>query len=199
MAARPLILASGSRARADLLRSAGVAFEVVVPLVDERAIERSWPGETAPEEVARLLAREKALAVSRVRPTALVIGADQTLALGRERFTKAATLENARATLTRLRGRTHVLHSAFAIASEGAVLTDHVGTARMTMRDISDDALGAYLERAGEAVLGSVGCYQLEGLGATLFSAVEGDTFTVLGLPLLDLLAALRAEGAIAS
>jgi septum formation protein len=199
MAARPLILASGSRARADLLRSAGLAFEVVVPSVDERAIERSWPGGTAPAEAARLLAREKALAMSRGRPTALVIGADQTLALGGERFTKAATLEEARETLMRLRGRTHALHSAFAIASEGAVLADHVGTARMAMRDISDAALAAYLDRAGESVLASVGCYQLEGLGVTLFSAVEGDYFTVLGLPLLDLLAALRAEGAIAS
>jgi septum formation protein len=199
MAAAPLILASGSKARADLLRAAGLAFEVVAPPVDERTIESSWPGDVAPDEAARLLASEKALAVSRMSPAALVIGADQTLALGRERFTKATTLAEARATLVKLRGRTHALHSAFALARGGMIVADQVGTARMTMRSVSDEGLEDYLDRAGAAILGSVGCYQLEGLGVTLFSAVEGDYFTVLGLPLLDLLASLRGEGVIAS
>jgi len=199
MVAAPLVLASGSKARAELLRSAGLAFDLVAPPVDERKIESSWPGDVAPGEAARLLAREKALAVSRMRPAALVIGADQTLALGHERFTKATTMAEARTTLVRLRGRTHALHSAFALARGGAVLDDHVATARITMRNLSDAALDDYLDRAGEAILASVGCYHLESLGVTLFSAVEGDYFTVLGLPLLDLLASLRGEGVIAS
>jgi septum formation protein len=199
MVAAPLILASGSKARAALLRAAGLAFDVVAPPVDERQIESSWPGDVAPEEAARLLAREKALAVSRMRPGAWVIGADQTLALGRERFTKATTLADARATLMRLRGRTHALHSAFALARGGAVVDDHVATAFMTMRNVSDEAVEQYLDRAGGAILASVGCYHLEGLGVTLFSSVEGDYFTILGLPLLDLLASLRGEGVIAS
>jgi septum formation protein len=191
----PLILASGSNVRADLLRAAGLRFEVVVSSLDERAVEARFESGLSPAEAARALAREKALAVSHLRPEAGVIGADQTLALGSQRFTKARTMAQARATLRRLRGRTHALHSAFALAQGGCVVADGASTARLTMRDMTDSALDAYLERAGEGVLGSVGCYHLEGLGVTLFTAVEGDYFTVLGLPLLDLLGSLRATG----
>ena len=196
----PLILASGSKVRADLLRAAGLSFEVIGRLSSTSGRSRpSWLAAAAPEEAARLLAREKALAVSRIRPEAVVIGADQTLALGRERFTKAATLPEARLKLRALRGKIHDLHSAFALARNGAILDDFVGTARLTMRDVSDAALDALSCPRRQSILSSVGCYHLEGLGVTLFSAVEGDYFTILGLPLLDLLAALRAEGVIAS
>lgn len=190
------VLASKSAIRAELLRGAGLEVEIVPANVDERGLEAAWSG-AGPDVVARNLAQEKAVAVSLSRPGCLVIGADQTLALGAERFSKAADLLEARARLLRLRGRTHALHSGFALARDGAVLRAGVASAHLTMRTFSEAFLDAYLARAGEAILTSVGCYQLEHLGVTLFEAIEGDYFTILGLPLLALLAALRQEGLI--
>ncbi|MFC2250473.1 Maf family protein [Labrys portucalensis] len=190
------ILASKSAIRGEMLRAAGLAIEAIPAAIDERGFERRWQADNlAPDRVAEALAREKALAVSRDAPGAVVIGADQTMALGEQRFSKVATLAQARDKLVVLRGRRHELHSAYALARDGDVIASGVASARLTMRDFSDAFLDDYLARAGEAILGSVGCYQLEGLGVTLFEAIEGDYFTILGLPLLPLLAALREHG----
>jgi septum formation protein len=194
----PFILASKSSIRVQLLRAAGISIEVAPAQLDERLLEAAWPGAPAPV-VARRLAEEKAKAVSTGHAGRAVIGADQTLALGMERLAKASDMAAARCNLLRLRGREHALHSGFALARDGAVLRSGATCASLTMRDFSDRFLDAYLERAGAAVLASVGCYQLEGLGVTLFSRIEGDYFTILGLPLLSVLAALRAEGLIES
>jgi septum formation protein len=192
--APPLILASRSTVRLALLGNAGITVEAVPAPTDERAAEARF-ADKAPDTVARRLAEAKALDVSATHPGRLVIGADQTMALGPERFSKASSLEEARSRLERLRGRTHHLHSGFALARDASVLRSGVASASLTMRDFSDDFLDDYLARAGAAVLASVGCYQLEGLGVTLFSAIEGDYFTILGLPLLAVLEGLRAEG----
>lgn len=190
------VLASKSAIRGELLRAAGLVIETIPAAIDERGFERRWQADNlAPDRVAEALAREKALAVSRTEPGAVVIGADQTMALGERRFSKVATLAEARDKLLVLRGRRHELHSAYAVAKDGEILASGVASARLTMRDFSDAFLDDYLARAGEAILGSVGCYQLEGLGVTLFEAIEGDYFTILGLPLLPLLAALREHG----
>jgi septum formation protein len=194
---RPVIvLASKSAIRADLLRAAGLEPTICPADIDERALEAAWSARRLPPaDVARSLAEEKAKAVSLAFPQALVIGADQTMALGEERFTKAADLAAAREKLLRLRGCTHHLHSAYAIAREGAVLARGVASASLTMRAFDDSFLDGYLARAGTAILASVGCYQLEHLGVTLFERIEGDYFTILGLPLLPLLADLRGVG----
>jgi septum formation protein len=201
----PFVLASKSRIRHGLLAGAGIEVEVVPARVDERALEAGWAhAALSPDAVARALAIEKALAVARTMPGRIVIGADQTMALGNERFSKVETVAAAREKLLRLRGRTHRLHSGFAVARgtqvlAAEVLAADVSTAQLTMRHFSDAFLDRYLERAGEAILSSVGCYQLEGPGIALFDSVEGDYFTVLGLPLLPLLAALRAAHLIES
>jgi septum formation protein len=192
----PLILASRSAIRRTLLEGAGLDVEVEPSTIDERRAEADFGG-GEPAEVARRLSEAKALDIARTRPGRLVVAADQTLALGPERFSKARSVGEARERLRRLRGRTHELHSGYALARGGDVLRSGVSSARLTMRDFSDAFLDAYLARAGDGILGSVGCYQLEGLGVTLFESVEGDYFTILGLPLLALLAALRAEGAV--
>jgi septum formation protein len=163
--------------------------------VDERAIETaSSEAKTDPEAAARLLAREKAFAVAR-RRAGIVLGADQTLALGARRFSKPDSRAAARDQLSALAGRTHSLHSAIAVVNEGDVVFETVSTARLTMRTLSDAALDAYLDGAGERVTASVGAYQLEGLGVHLFDKIEGDHFTVLGLPLLPLLVYFRKAG----
>jgi len=191
-----LILASKSAVRADLLRAAGLEPTIQPAPIDERGLEAAWSaGNLSPVAVARSLAEEKAKAVSSAFPQPLVIGADQTMALGEERFTKAANLAAAREKLLRLRGRTHQLHSAYAIAREGAVVASGVASASLTMRAFDEAFLDAYLARAGASILASVGCYQLEHLGVTLFERIEGDYFTILGLPLLPLLADLRSAG----
>lgn len=196
LSASRFILASKSTARAGMLRAAGMDIDVSPANIDERGLERQWEAANlGPDAVASALAREKALAVSRAHAGRVVIGSDQTMALGRQRFSKAATMAQAREKLLLLRGRRHELHSAFAVARDGDVLAAGVAAAYLTMRDFSDAFLDAYLDRAGEGVLASVGCYQLEGLGVTLFEAIEGDYFTILGLPLLPLLAALRVKG----
>ena len=190
----PLVLASKSRVRRTLLEAAGIPVEIDPADIDERTAEAPHAG-AAPEKIALLLACEKALAVARRRPGTLVLGADQTLALGNRRFSKPATISAAREQLASLAGKTHALHSGVAIARDGEVLFETVATAQLTMRALPDDALDAYLSAAGERILLSVGAYQLEDLGVHLFEKIEGDHFTILGLPLFPLLAFFRHEG----
>lgn len=190
----PLILASQSRARKMLLANAGIDVEAVPADIDERAVQQA-SGLTAPGEIAALLACEKARAVSAGRPGRFVVGADQTLALGMRLFSKPAGRAQAAGQLRALAGHGHELHSAVAVARDGEILFSDVSAARMFMRPLSDAAIAAYLDRAGDAVTSSVGAYQLEALGVHLFERIEGDHFTILGLPLLQLLAFLRGEG----
>jgi septum formation protein len=190
---RPLVLASQSKARQTLLANAGIAFESEPAEIDERAIQAA-SGLVAPGDVASLLAREKASFVSVRRPDHYVIGADQTLALGARIFNKPAGRAQAADQLRALAGHRHELHAAVAVARDGKILFEHVAVARMTMRQLGDTEIDAYLNEAGAAVTSSVGAYQLEGLGVHLFEKIEGDHFTILGLPLLPLLAFLRGE-----
>jgi septum formation protein len=190
----PLVLASRSAPRRAMLQAAGIPVEICVPDLDERAVEAA-AGPQGPEEAAALLAREKAKAVS-IRQR-LIVGADQTLALGARRFDKPRDRAAAREQLMALAGRTHQLHSAVAVVRDGEILFSAVGTASLTMRDLSDSFLDAYMEAAGNAVLDSVGAYQLEALGIHLFERIDGDHFTILGLPLLKLLEFLRREGSL--
>jgi len=190
----PLVLASRSRARLMLLGNAGLAFEAVSADIDERAIQQK-SGLLKPGEIAALLAQEKALFVSSKMPDRYVVGADQTLALGQRLFSKQAGRAQAADQLRALAGNTHELHSAVAVVRGGSVLFSEVAIARMTMRQLSGDEIRTYLDTAGEAVTTSVGAYQLEGLGVHLFDRIEGDHFTILGLPILPLLAFLRGQG----
>ena len=189
----PLVLASQSRARQMLLGNAGLAFEAVPAEIDERTIQQK-SGLLKPGEIAALLAQEKALFVSSTMPDRYVVGADQTLALGQRLFSKPAGRAQAADQLRALAGNTHELHSALAVARDGKILLAEVSIARMAMRQLSGDEIGTYLDTAGEAVTTSVGAYQLEGLGVHLFERIEGDHFTILGLPLLPLFAFLRSE-----
>jgi septum formation protein len=189
----PLILASQSRARQALLANAGIDFEAVPADIDERAVQQG-SGLSAAGDVAALLAREKALWVSWRKPGRFVAGADQTLALGPRLFSKPAGRAQAAEQLRALAGGSHELHSAVAVAQDGRILFEATTIARMTMRRLGDAEIDAYLDEAGEAVTSSVGAYQLEGLGVHLFERIEGDHFTILGLPLLKLLAFLRSE-----
>ena len=190
----PLVLASQSRARQMLLGNAGLAFQALPADIDERAIQQK-SGLLKPGEIAALLAQEKALFISAKLPGRYVIGADQTLALGSRLFSKPAARAEAAEQLRTLAGNTHELHSAVAVARDGEVLFSDVEVARMTMRGLSEQDISLYLDAAGEAVTASVGAYQLEGLGVHLFERIEGDHFTILGLPLLPLLAFLRGQG----
>jgi septum formation protein len=189
----PLILASQSRARQALLANAGISFEAVPADIDEREIQQA-SGLSAPGDIAALLARRKALSVSAQQPDRFVVGADQTLARGARLFVKPAGRAQAAEQLRALAGGSHELHSAVAVARDGEILFERASIARMTMRQIGEREIGAYLDEAGEAVTTSVGAYQLEGLGVHLFERIEGDHFTILGLPLLPLLAFLRSE-----
>lgn len=197
LAGKPLILASRSESRRAVLAGAALATEILPADVDERAIE-AGAADTSPGAVAALLAGAKALAVSARQGGRLVLGADQTLALGERLFTKPADLSAARAQLQALRGRTHTLHSAIALAHDGALVFSHCETAALTMRDFSDRFLDAYIESAGAAAMASVGGYQVERAGIQLFERIEGDHFTILGLPLLPLLDYLRGAGYLA-
>jgi septum formation protein len=194
---QPLVLASRSAVRRALLEAAGIPLEIAPADIDERAVERRAGAGTA-ADVASLLAREKSRAGCAGLKSRLVVGADQTLALGRTRFTKPVDHDTAREQLKSLAGRTHELHSAVAVARDGRVLFSKVDTAKLTMRELSDAYIDAYLDTAGEAVMTSVGGYQLEGLGSQLFERIEGDYFTILGLPLFALLGFLRKEGCLA-
>lgn len=192
-----LVLASASPARRQLLEAAGLAFDVVPADVDEAALKRRHADAPA-EALADMLAAAKAEAVSRDRTDAVVIGADQVLAVEDELLDKPDGRAAAAATLARLQGRTHALISAVVVARGGEIVWRHVETATLRMRPLDNAQIERYLARAGDGVLASVGAYRLEDIGVTLFERVEGDYFTILGLPLLPLLAELRRLGAIA-
>ncbi|TPL54983.1 Maf-like protein [Mesorhizobium sp. B2-4-4] len=193
-----IILASGSPFRKAMLLDAGIDVEAVAPEVDERALEAPLQGSGAsPEDVALVLAEAKATEVSGRRPGALVLGCDQTLSLGDEVFHKPADMEGARRHLLALSGRTHQLNSAAVLVRDGEVLWRHVGIASLTMRKLDPAFIGRHLARVGSRALSSVGAYQVEGEGIQLFEKIEGDHFTIVGLPLLPLLAELRTLGAI--
>jgi septum formation protein len=197
LAAQPLVLASRSASRRAVLAGAAIPVEILPADIDERAIE-TRAGLQSPSQIALLLARAKANAISADLPGRLVLGADQTLALGQRLFAKPADLAAASDQLQSLRGRSHELHSAVVVARDGAVLFEHCEIARLTMRSFSDRFLAAYIEAAGPAVTASVGGYQVEGIGIQLFERIEGDHFTILGLPLLRLLQFLRQHGCLA-
>ncbi|GEO86593.1 MULTISPECIES: Maf-like protein [Alphaproteobacteria] len=196
--AETLVLASASQSRRTLMENAGLAFAAVAAAIDERAVERSIEHRSlGPAELAVELALQKALEVSDRFPGALVVGCDQTMSLGQEVFHKPSDRVEARTNLQALRGKTHRLNSGVVLVRDGAEIWRHVSIADLTMRDFSEDFLDDYLERCGEAVMRSVGCYQLEGIGIQLFTTILGDYFTILGLPLLPLLERLRALGEI--
>lgn len=197
LAEQPLVLASRSESRRAILAGAALAVEIRPADVDERAIEAGAP-DKAPGAVAALLARAKAAAVAAELPRRLVLGADQTLALGDRSFSKPADAGAAREQLKALRGATHSLYSAIALMRDSTLLFEHCASAHLTMRNFSDRFLDAYMAAAGPAVTASVGAYQLEGTGIQLFEQIVGDHFTILGLPLLPLLAHLRAAGLLA-
>ena len=196
----PLLLASGSAARRELLHAVGLPFDVGPVPVDERAIAAELlESRTAPREIAVALAHAKAEAASRRHPDRLIVAADQTLELDGVLFGKPSDRAAARRQLQRLRGKAHWLHSAAVLRRGEGVLWAGVASARLTMRPFSDEFLDTYLSQAGDAVLTSVGAYQLEAEGLLLFDSVEGDHPTILGLPLLPLLHALRDSGALAA
>jgi len=193
---KTLVLASASASRQALLRAAGVTFAVEPAAIDEAALMRALVAKaSSAEAVVATLAREKALDVSRHRPGETVLGGDSVLALGDEILGKCPDLTALRALLLRLSGRDHHLVSGAALVRDGKILWHHVAAVRMTVRPLSAAFVDAYLARGGEALLGSVGGYHFEGLGAQLFEKTEGDYFSILGLPLLPVLAVLRAEG----
>ena len=193
-----LVLASGSQSRKALLTAAGVPFTADPADLDEDALMEELKGAPA-EAVAQRLAEQKALTVSRRHPGQLVLGGDSVIAFAGEFLSKCATLQDARALLSRLAGHQHLLVSAAALARDGALLWTYVSPCRMTMRPLSPQFLDDYLAAEGPAILSSVGCYHFEGRGAQLFDRVDGDYFSVLGLPLLPVLAQLRKEGILTS
>ena len=197
-ARRRLVLASASPFRRRMLEAAGLSFEVAPADVDEAALKRDLLGSgSTPSTVAGALAAAKAEAVSARLPDALVIGADQVLALGPDLFSKPVGTPAAREQLLRLRGKSHQLHTAACLATGGKAVWTHVEIATLTMRPFSDAFLSDYLRVAGDRVCHTVGAYEIEGLGIQLFERIEGSLFTIIGLPLLPLLAELRARGVI--
>ena len=191
-----IVLASASAIRSEILTNAGVPHRAEPARVDEASVKSALMAEgIGPRDLADALAELKALKVSSRHPEALVIGADQTLALGAVMFDKPTSIAEARDHLTELSGKTHHLHSAVVMAEGGSVLSRHVSTVKVTMRPLSQAFIDAYLDEVGETVLASVGAYQLEGLGGQLFLSVDGDYFSVLGLPLLEVLGFLRNRG----
>ena len=190
-----IVLASGSASRRALLDKSGVSFLVDPAYVDESALKDAFEGD--PGDLALHLAEAKALAVSRRRP-GLIIGADQVLEFDGDTFDKAKDADEARARLAMLRGRTHWLKGGIAFAEDGEVVWRHKSACRMVMRQVSDEFLDDYTERAGDILTKGVGAYAFEGLGAQLFEHVEGGFFAVLGLDLLPVLAELRRRGVLA-
>ncbi|MBB5048486.1 septum formation protein [Rhodopseudomonas rhenobacensis] len=193
LGSQPLVLASQSYARQLLLQNAGIPFEAIPAGIDERGIQQA-SGLTSPAEIAARLAEEKAMVVSQRLPGRLVLGADQTLALGERTFTKPADRAKATAQLRTLSGRRHELHSAVALVRNGKTVFAETSVARMTMRQLTELEIEAYLNEAGDAATSSVGAYQIEGLGVHLFDGIHGDHFTILGLPLVPLLNYLRQQ-----
>ena len=191
---KPITLASGSEVRAALLRGAGLKFDISVSGVDEDAIKANHGG--SPDELALKLAEAKARAIDR---DGLVVGADQILVCDGALFDKPKDIHEARENLKKFRGRTHALVSGTVLLDDGEPVWSFTEQVRLTMRRFSDEFLEAYLLEVGDDLLKSVGCYQLEGPGVQLFEAVNGDYFAILGLPLLPLLSALRARGAVIS
>lgn len=193
-----LILASKSPFRAALLKNAGIEIISQSANIDERAAETPlYETGATPDDVALVLAEAKALDVSEARPDAVVIGCDQTLSLGDQVFHKPENMEQARRQLLQFSGKTHQLNSAVVLAKNGKTLWRHVSIARMTMRDLDPGFIGRYLGRVGDIALSSVGAYQIEGPGIQLFDKVDGDYFSIVGLPLLPLIAQLRKENLI--
>lgn len=193
-----IILGSGSRSRQMLLENAGIAFDIVRPEVDERAVEDAVENSgVTPSELAVILAEAKATEVSLRHPRALVIGSDQTMSLQDRLFHKPLDMADARRHLLSLSGNTHELHSAVVVAQAGIAVWRHVDTARLTMRRLSPEFIGRHLAAVGDQALQSVGGYQVEGRGIQLFERIEGSHFTIVGLPLLPLLGFLRERGAI--
>ncbi|UWF58851.1 Maf-like protein [Brucella sp. 2716] len=190
-----LVLASKSPFRSALLKNAGIEFSTASADIDERAVEAPlYESGATPEDVAQILAEAKAIDVSEKNPGAVVIGCDQTLSLGDEIFHKPHDMEAARRQLLKFSGKTHQLNSAVVLARDGKMLWRHVSIAHMTMRDLDAGFIGRYLGRVGDIALSSVGAYQVEGPGIQLFEKIDGDYFTIVGLPLLPLLAELRRE-----
>ena len=193
-----LILASSSPFRRALMENAGLCFEAHAARIDERAVEAPLEkAGAAPDAVALVLAKAKAEEVSRRFPDSLVIGSDQTMSLGERVFHKPKDMADAANHLQTLSGATHRLNSAVAIVRGGVVLWEHLAHAELTMRPLTADFITRHLARVGERALSSVGAYQLEGEGIQLFEKIEGDYFTILGLPMLPLLEKLRELGAI--
>lgn len=196
----PLVLASKSAVRRQLLEAAGIPVVADPADIDERAAEKASPNEAAtPQGAALLLARAKALETAKRNPGKLVLGADQTLALGAQRFSKPKSRDAAREQLKTLGGKSHALHSGVAVVRGGEVLFETVSSAHLTMHALTDPFLDAYLNTAGDKVMASVGGYQLESLGVNLFENIDGDHFTILGMPLISLLAYFRKSGMIVS
>jgi septum formation protein len=194
-----IILASASHSRRRLLEAAGVTFRAVPAGVDETAIKRNHARLAIGfDALAAQLARQKALVVAGQYPGQLVIGADQVLVFNDQAFDKPISIESARQQLLALRGKTHCLETAVACARDQDILWSHIATARLSMRDFSPEYLTSYLATEGISVTETVGGYKIEGHGIQLFSDIDGDYFTILGLPLLPLLEFLRAQGAIA-
>jgi len=189
----PLVLASGSHIRKKLLHAAGLRFEVCKPKVDEQAITAANP-QLSPTQLAVTLARAKALAETH-DPQALVVGADQVLEVDDKSLCKVQNLEDARSRLWRLRGREHFLTGACVLARDGKIIWENNQRSKLTMRNFSQSALDAYMEQTGKSILASVGCYELEAEGLSLFENLEGDYFAMLGLAVLPLLQALRDHG----
>lgn len=190
------ILASKSPSRAALLEDAGLVFSTQASHVDERSVEQPLvEAAAAPEDVATVLAIAKAADVSNKNADALVLGGDQVLSLDGELIHKSPDMDDARRKLLRLQGKTHQLSSALALVLNGEVVWSHVGVAHMTMRPLSPPQIGRYLAACGDEILGSVGCYQIERRGIQLFHKIDGDHYTIIGMPLLPLLAQLRVMG----
>ena len=188
----PLVLASRSETRLSMLERAGIPVVAVPSQIDERREEKAFESDVSPRLSATKLAKLKALDVAARRPDRLVLGSDQTLEMNRTTHSKALNLDEARTRLVQMSGRTHYLHSAYSLVCNKEIIATGAKTAKIVIRSLSAEFIDAYLEDCGQSVLGSVACYRVEELGAQLIESIEGDWFTVLGMPLFDVLADLR-------